>query len=296
MAGGWEGKSRGGGLGYRIFLGVIRVFGIRAAYALLFFVALYFIPASPKGTASVWRYARKILGYSRFRSAFFVFRNYYVFGQTLIDRFAIAGGLDGRYRFKFEGEDEMRALLDRKEGCITIGAHVGSWMTGAPFFSDYSSRLNIVMFDNEHESIKDIEKKNDRKVIGFKVIPVNKDNLEHVFMITEALGRGEAVCFQGDRYVNKDKLLDGTLLGHEAKFPSGPYILASMTGAPVMFYFAVREPHRTYRFIFRRAKPVGRKAAKELLGQFTEALDGVLSEHPEQWFNYYDFWNLKDKK
>lgn len=294
MAGEWEGKSRGGGTGYRIFIYVIRHLGVRAAYALMSLVVIYFIPFSPKGTAAVWRYSRRILGYGLLRSACFVYRNYYSFGQNLVDRAAISGGLQGRYRFKFENEDSLRAFLDKKEGCVIIGAHVGSWEAGAPFFMEYGRELNIVMYDNEHEAIKKVRKNNERLFPGFKVIPVNKDSLGHVFLITEALERGEAVCFQGDRYVNEDRLLGGVLLGHEASFPLGPYLLAAKLGAPVVFYFAMREAPMTYRFIFRQAAPVfGRSAPEKLLSQFTSLLDEILRRHPEQWFNFYDFWNLK---
>ncbi len=54
---------------------------------------------------------------------------------------------------------------------------------------------------------------------GFKIIPVNEDNLTHVFRITEAINQKEYVCFQGDRYLNKEKLLPGILLGQKAPFP-----------------------------------------------------------------------------
>ena len=35
-----------------------------------------------------------------------------------------------------------------------IGAHVGNWEIGAPFFDEYGKKINIVMFDAEHEADK----------------------------------------------------------------------------------------------------------------------------------------------
>ena len=62
---------------------------------------------------------------------------------------------------------------------------------------------------------------------------MNEDSLTHVFRITEALDRREYVCFQGDRYLNKEKLLTTSFMGKEAKFPDGPFLLASKLKVPV---------------------------------------------------------------
>lgn len=78
------------------------------------------------------------------------------------------------------------------------------------------------MFDAEHERIKEILEKN-ASTRDYKIIPVNEDSLTHVFRITEALDRREYVCFQGDRYLNKEKLLTTSFMGKEAKFPDGPF-------------------------------------------------------------------------
>ena len=111
-----------------------------------------------------------------------------------------------------------------------IGAHVGNWEIGVPFFDDYGKKINIVMYDAEHRRIKEILEKNGQDK-DFKIIPVNEDNLTHVFRITEALNKKEYVCFQGDRYLNKEKLLTGTLLGQKAPFPAGPFLLGDLRHA-----------------------------------------------------------------
>ena len=69
---------------------------------------------------------------------------------------------------------------------------------------------------------------------------------------------------------------------------------------PVVFYFAMREPGRTYRFHFIIAEPVVRikekKAEMALLEQYTVALEQILKRYPEQWFNYYPFWEPAGKQ
>lgn len=289
----WQGRSRGGRAGYSVFIFLIRHFGVRTAYVLLFFVVLYFIPAAPGSTGDIWRYARRILGLGRLRSSLFVFRNYWSFGQSIIDKVAVSAGLEDSFHYEFEGFGALEGLLKEGKGAIILGAHFGNWAAGEPFFSKYRARLNLVMYDNEHSDIKKILEKNRDQEASFKIIPVNTDSLSHVFMITEALDRGELVCFLGDRYVNEDKLLDAEFMGHPAWFPSGPFLLAARMKVPVMFYAAVREKEMTYRFIFRQLEVSGRRDERSMLNQFIEILETSLKAHPEQWYNYYDFWNLR---
>ena len=153
------------------------------------------------------------------------------------------------------------------------------------------------MYDNEHADIKEVLEENQKSDAPFKIIPVNKDNLAHIFMITEALDRGELVCFLGDRYVNEEKLMTSALMGHEARFPFGVFHLAARMRVPVLLYFSVREPHMTYRFSFSMIEqPERRKGAENIvLEQFVLALEKELAAHPEQWYNYYDFWGLRKK-
>ena len=289
----WKGKTRGGTFGYLFFIYLIKYLGITAAYIFLSLVVLYFIPFAPKATKSTWFYARHILKYNRIRSLGMLLRNYYRLGQILIDKVAIGNGKVDQYRFEFERYPEFLQLLNSEQGVIMIGAHVGNWEIGAPFFDEYGKKINIVMFDAEHERIKEILEKN-ASTRDYKIIPVNEDSLTHVFRITEALDRREYVCFQGDRYLNKEKLLTTSFMGKEAKFPMGPFLLASKLKVPVVFYFAMREAQRTYRFHFFIAETVVRtkekRAEQALLEQYTQTLEKIVRQYPEQWFNYYPFW------
>ncbi|WP_018108800.1 hypothetical protein [Bacteroides propionicifaciens] len=289
----WEGQTRGGLFGYLFFVYLIRIFGVRFAYLFLGLVVIYFIPFAPEATRSIWKYAREICKYNIPKSVRLLFSNYYRLGQILIDKVALGMGKSNEYHFEFENYDEFLSVLNQDTGVVMIGAHVGYWEIGAPFFDKYGKKINIVMFDNEHQRIKRVLERHSQAQ-DFKIIPVNKDSLAHVFAITKALSEHEYVCFQGDRFVRDEKLLESSLLGKNAKFPLGPFLLASKMKTPVVFYFAMREPKRTYRFKFFVLDGLesvkGVRPEQSLLNAYTKALDEVLKTYPEQWFNYYDFW------
>lgn len=294
----WKGKTRGGSFGYLFFIFLIKKIGIRAAYIFLCLVVPYFIPFAPKATRSIWTYSRRILKQSRLKSIALLFKNYYCFGQTIIDKVAIGNGMTDKYQFLFENYDEFLKILDSDSGAIIIGAHIGNWQIGTPFFEDYAKKINIVLYDAEYRKIKEIMERNSVK-LDYKIIPVNNNDLNHVFEIKEALDNSEYVCFQGDRFLREERVLPCKFMGYNANFPQGPYLLASKLRVPVIYYFAMREKKQTYRFHFTIAEID--KTAKSnviqqsLLEQYASALENTVRKYPEQWFNYYDFWQLKSK-
>ncbi len=181
----WSGRSRGGSFGYGFFIFLMNVFGIRAAYAFLSLVVVYFIPFAPRATRAVWFYNRRILRYGVFRSAVKLYAHYYALGQTIIDRVAIGSGMADRYKFEFENYDAFLRLLDGGRGAVIIGAHVGCWGTGAGFFGDYARKMHLVMYDAEYRRIKNVMDKHCKQE-GYKVIPVKIP----VEKIREVIGSG----------------------------------------------------------------------------------------------------------
>lgn len=290
----WNGKSRGGSFGYLCFIWLIRYLGVRFAYLFLIPVAAYFIPFAPKATSAAWRYHRRIRGLGVCRSSVELYRHFYRFGQTLIDRIAVSGGLSHRYRFEFENYEEFLRILDAGSGAVLIGAHVGCWEIGSKFFGEYASRINVVMYDAEYESIKKTLNRH-KAPLRYQVIAIDKDALAGVLRIKGALDRGEYVCFQGDRYTDVDHTYRRTFLGQEAHFPAGPFRVASRLKVPVVFYYAVRERGRRYRFLFTPVESLprtkGSDPAERLLDLYLASLERVVKEHPLQWFNFYSFWS-----
>lgn len=290
----WKGKSRGGAFGHRFFIFLINKLGIRSAYAFLTLIVVYFIPFAPSATKASYSFFGKILGYSFPKTIKMLFLNYYRFGQILIDKVAVRSNSSDKYRYEFENYDRFLSVLNGNTGVIMIGAHVGNWEIGGTFFGEYASKINIVMFDAEYQKIKDVIDQNSEKPL-YKVIPVSDQNFEHIYGIKEALENNEYICFQGDRFVSDNKSYEYDFFGKKAKFPAGPFYLAERYGVPVVFYFSIREKGMKYRFKFfvpDKSKNKDKKdGSRSLAQQYVTVLENIVREYPEQWFNFYDFWN-----
>ena len=288
----WSGKSRGGRFGYQFFVYTIRLLGVRCAYCFLALIVVYFIPFAPKATRAIWRYHRQRRGVGVLRALKELYCHYYLFGQTLIDKIAMKGGLGDRYNYKFDNYDRFLEILNSGEGVVMIGAHVGCWEAGAGFFGTYGKKINIVMFDAEHQQIKEVLNESSASEKNYNVIAINEDPIAAMLQMKIALNNGEYICFNGDRYVGREHTYECSLLGAPALLPQGPFKIAAKCRVPVVFYYSMREKGRTYRFIFEEPKCEGRIKAEELMLQYAQSLENIVAKYPRQWFNFYDFWNI----
>lgn len=289
----WKGKTRGGSFGYQFFIYLIKYFGLGAAYLFQSLVVIYFVFFAPRATTSSWFYWRKIHGKNRLQAIRMLYLHYYRFGQVLIDKIAALAGFSNKFQYDFYDYEAFLDVLNGDTGVVMIGAHFGNWEIGGQFFGKYAKKINIVMYDAEYQKIKDKL----QRIMGYntyRVIAVNEDSWSHVFAIKEALGRNEYVCFQGDRFVSEKHILKTLFLGKEAKFPAGPFQIASRFKVPVVFYFSEKESRYKYSFRFFFANPVKRnkeiKPEEALLSQYISVLESRVKIHPEQWFNFYSFW------
>lgn len=292
MAAEWDGKSRGTVFGFKVFVFFIKNFGINAAYTLMHLPVPYFCLFSRKNVRGLSFYFRKRLGYSWLKSSISVYKTYYVFGQTLIDKIAISAGLRKVYSFQFDGESMLKEALSLKKGGILISAHVGNFELAQFFFKEKLSdiSISIVITDQDHEDIKDyLDQYLQRDRMHFIIV---KDDFSHIFEINAALAKNNIICIAGDRYLKDTKCMEQELLGKKAKFPLGPFYLGSRLNVPVLFVYVMREQKKHYHLYARRVD-VKARDAHDLLTKYTQNLEKVIKKYPLQWFNFYDFWDDK---
>lgn len=286
----WDGKSKGTLLGYKIFVFLIRKLGVRMAYGLLIFVSLYYFLFYPSNFREIYYYLRHRQGYGAVRAFFSVYRTYFVFGQTIIDKIAINVGLRDRFTYEFDGIENLKEVLTEKKGGILISAHVGNFEISERFFSelDFSFQINQVTVDREVSVIKEyLDSIAEKSAIKYIYI---KEDLSHVFDINEALFSNELICFTGDRYFEGSKVMRAQFLGKEAVFPAGPFLLASRLGVPIIFVYVMRERNLHYHLYARRAESVKRRDAQSVLEAYVQSVEMILKRYPLQWFNFFDFW------
>jgi predicted LPLAT superfamily acyltransferase len=286
----WEGRSRGTKLGYKFFVGLLRFGGLRAAYSLLHFVTAYYRLFMKSATTPLKQFYSR-LGYRTIETNKLVKRNLLIFGQTLIDKIAVLSGIKHSLSFTHEGIENIEQLVKDGKGGILVSAHLGNWEVAGHLLSRVKATINIVMYDGEEENMKAYMEQFENKR-SFNLILI-KDDLSHIYEISAALNRNELICLHADRFRPGNRIIEHDFLGEKAKFPAGPFILASKLKAPVCFVFAFKETNFQYHFYAFPGKVYegrGTEGMQLMLDDYVLLLEKMLKKYPEQWFNYFDFW------
>lgn len=289
----WQGRSKGNPLGYRIFVMIIKRLGVLPAYFVLRFVAFYYFLFSWSSSRHILDYFRRRHGYGNLKSLVHLYRNYYVFGQTLLDKVVVMAGIGNRFTYDFDGEQNLRDMVKGGKGGILISAHVGNWEAAGHLLKRLETRVNVVMYDGEHQRIKDyLESVTGGRNLRIIVI---KNDMSHVYAMGEALQNNELICLHADRFLEGNKTTLMPLLGEDAPFPVGPFLLSASFRVPVSIVFAFKETATHYHFygsppFTRGDDDTKAEFMQRLLSAFVEQLEQKVKAYPDQWFNYFNFW------
>jgi len=155
----------------------------------------------------------------------------------------------------------------------------------------------VVIYSEIKEYLSNIMLKNNVNFINIK------NDFSHIYEINKAFENKEIVCIHGDRFVSGSKTLSTLFLGKEARFPTGPFYLAYKYDIPVSYVFAMKEKKFKYHFYatplkkyFHPQLNIKKRdlTIRAIISDYTSELEKIIQIYPEQWFNYYDFW--EDKK
>ncbi len=283
----WDGKSKGNKAGYQFFVSVINIFGLGATYFFLRMVTYYYYLFSPTKKYLLDFY-QNALGKTLSESKKLARKNYYIFGQTLVDRFAFLMGKGKEYNHEHIGGHYLQELLDKGKGGILISGHVGNWeLAGNLMKGQYNAKINVLMYQAEAEKLQAFFESVTGGV-NFNIIPI-KNDFSHIIKIHMALKRNEFICLHADRNMPNAKTLALDFFGKKAKFPLGPFQLCSKFEAPVCYVFNVKTDK--YFYSLSSTAPLEEKmSAEEYAKKYVKVFEDKCKKYPEQWFNFYDFW------
>ena len=127
------------------------------------------------------------------------------------------------------------------------------------------------------------------------MIPI-KEDMSHLFEIDRALVGGDIVSFPSDRYMGDARTVECEFFSRKAKFPMGPFSVATMRGLNVLAINVMKEGAKKYH-IYITELPYDKSASRKqqltsLLSAYVAELERILRKYPSQWYNFYDFWNV----
>lgn len=289
----WKGKTGGGWFGQNfllMFLGKVRVVWL---YPVLCLVIPFYLVFARKGYHAIYSYFHDHLHYSKWRAFVATCRNHLLFGEVVLDKFAILAGYTSQFKVEMQGEDVVSEYLDGESGFIIVSAHFGNLEMAGLSIRQEKKRMNGIIFGGERGGFQDRRDSAFGKM-NINLIPVSED-MSHLFTIKNALEEGEVVTIPCDRFLGGKKKVSLDFLDGEADFPVGTFRLAAQLNVPVVSLFIVKINHSKYYGYSRllRTSPEAANSTEQaefLAKQFVAELEAIVRQYPLQWFNYYQFW------
>ena len=223
----WAGSTYGSGWMHRCLIRSLRFIDVRFLYL---FSAIFVIPVClvlNESRKTAYHYFRRILGYGRCKAAWSVYVNHCLFGQVVIDKFAMYAGK--RFDVEVDGMQYFNELASRDEGFLHLSSHIGNYEIAGYTLVSERKTINAVVYAHEKATV--MENRNNMFVkTNIRMITL-KEDMSHLFEIDEAVCGGDIVSFPTDRFMGQAKCVECDFLGRPAKFPQGPFSVAAMRRA-----------------------------------------------------------------
>jgi lauroyl/myristoyl acyltransferase len=177
-------------------------------------------------------------------------------------------------------------------GAIVVTAHFGNWDIAALELQKYQRPIRVVMAHEVNSSTNPYVRRL-REAAGLQVSYSDRSALFSLDLL-HALRRNEIIALQLDRLATSDTARAILFFGQPARFPSGPFELARLSGAPLIPVFAPRRGTRHYEVLFGQPQYVTRQARGARLTDIMTAvaaeLETMIRTYPNQWFQFARFW------
>ncbi len=290
----WKQQAeRGSPRAIRLMAWVAQSLGRPLARALLYPICLYYVCGSRQANRALRRYYEHLHG--RAPSWRALFRHYYWFASTLLDRVYCLRGRFDLFDIRIHGIEVLDRVLARGCGCLLLGSHLGSFeVVRAAGLSRERIAVKVLMDEQNAPLIRALIQELNPAVAG-TVIQVG--GVDTMLQVQECLAHGGVVGIMGDRMMAEAQSVRCEFLGEGAAFPTGSVRLAHAVGAPVVLFFGLYRGGNRYDIhleLLSESIQLPSEQRQEDVRQWTQRYADRLAyycrEAPDNWFNFYDFW------
>lgn len=286
----WKGKTGGQTWMQHSLVFMLKIINIRFLYAIMALVIPFYMLFNHKGYLATYYFFRKRFRYSIFKSFKNVYLNHFIFGQIILDRFAIYAGQ--KFDIKIDGYDLFKNLEEGDKGFLMLSSHIGNYELAGYLLDAPHKQINALVFSGETKTI--MENRNKIFIKHNINLVYSCEDMSHLFIINDALREGEIVSMNGDRIFGSTKYIECDFMGEKAKFPLGPFAIAVQREVSILSIFVMKESAKKYNITINQIDIQDSSNKKDCMQQlaysFAKNLEKTIREYPTQWFNYYDFW------
>ena len=286
--------ERGTPASLRIIAWIAAHIGRGAARLLLYPITLYYVITAHAARRMSREYLKRVRGGSA--HWWHVFRHFYCFAATILDRVYLLHGRFERFGVTVHGKEILQRQIESGNGSILLGSHLGSFeVLRALGVMQRRFPLKVLMDTVHNQNITRFFDALNPEIAETVIAPDRADTL---IRVKESLDGGYFVGMLGDRVSGGDKTTQCQFLGTPATFPAGPVLLAAMMHCPVILFVGLYRGGNRYEIYFEHFADeivMDRDRRAESIQLWTQRYARRLEHYvrlaPYNWFNFYPFWD-----
>jgi len=284
--------ERSNTLAMRFMAWAVMSLGRPVTRLLLYPICFYYLAFSTRARSASRDFLRRALG--RPAGLADCYRHYHTFASTILDRVLLLNDQYSRFDVRVQGAEIVDERVARGEGCVLLGAHLGSFEIARSVGRFRGLQVSMAMFeDNAHKVRSVVEAINP----GLRLNIIALGRVDSILRVEAALARGEVVGMLADRTLPGGATLSCPFLGGAAEFPIGPIRIAAMLKRPIALMFGLYRGGNRYEVHFERFADAAHGELRgrdpridNLVRRYVERLEHYCRLAPYNWFNFYDFW------
>jgi predicted LPLAT superfamily acyltransferase len=297
--------ERGTLVGLKLLFAVYRYAGRWLFSPMVAFVVVYFGLTSSRARRASSEYLNRVWCFSggncqlpRKPGPWTTFRHFYSFAGAILDKLAAWKGDISIDEIDHVNLQLFESRYRRGRGGIWITSHLGNIeVCRAIGQQDRHLELTVLMHtrhaSNFNRILQDVAPHS-----NVELLEVSEFGMASAIKLQQRISDGRFIIIVGDRTPVSDsgRSVECEFLGRKAKFPAGPFLLASVLDCPAGTLFCVREGKRFRMFIedLPGLQGVRRKdrdlAIDTAVRLYAARLEALCQRYPLQWFNFFSFW------
>ena len=296
----WKQRPEGGSR-FAIWLirSIGRYGGRGVARVLLYPITVYFLVRRAPERRASHRWLDRALG--RPATPWDIARHLHTFAATILDRVFLLSGQLRRFEVTVSGVETVHDYIDAGRGVLLFGSHLGSFEVLRVLKNRRPDIKLRVVLDKGHNPAMTQLLDALNPEIAATVIDAGQDGPSIVLAVQQAIDEGAVVAMLVDRTQPGEPAQVVPFFGHDARLPTGPWLIAAVLGAPVVLAFGLYRGGNRYDLEFEPFSdgvhaPRPRRAAvlTSLIRGYAARLEHYARQAPYNWFNFYDFWEIFD--
>jgi predicted LPLAT superfamily acyltransferase len=182
-------------------------------------------------------------------------------------------------------------------------SHVGSWEIAARLLryqgQDHPCMRLLLYLGAKHREQIERRQKKSVEESGIRVISVPEDGGSAMDILEglNFLREGGLVSLTGDRLWSREqRAVTVRFAGGEARIPEIPYLLAMLSGSPLLIFFGYRTGKGTYHlitnpplFIPKASRGERNRAVEKAAQAYADLLADTVRTHPYEWYHFEPF-------